>query len=145
MTDQERFARRKEQILRENEEQYGKECRRLYGEQVMADCASYAAGMTEEQWMEKDELEKRYLSHLARAMEEGDTAGESAREACRSHAAWLEKCWGKPCTPQAHMGMGEMYVQDPRFATYYESVSPGCAAFFAQAIRKFYGAEQGTI
>ena len=70
--------------------------------------------------------------------EEGAPAGGAAREACRLHRAWLEKCWGRSCPPQAQAGMGELYAQDPRFAAYYDGkVSPGCAAFFAQAIRAY--------
>lgn len=38
--------------------------------------------------------------------------------------------------PNAEMykGLGQMYVQDPRFGIHYESVAPGLAAFMSQAM-----------
>ena len=34
-----------------------------------------------------------------------------------------------------HVGLGEMYVADPRFAARYEALRPGLARFLADAIR----------
>ncbi len=138
MTDSERFAQTKAQALAENEAQYGAECRERYGEETMTAYGQYAAGMTEAQWRETELLSEEYLTLLRRAMEEGDPAGGTAQEACRLHRAWLEKCWGCPCSPQAQVGVGELYTRDPRFAACYdEKVAPGCAAFFAEAIRAY--------
>lgn len=142
MTDQERFERTKAAALAENEARYGAECRARYGEETMAAWDKYAAGVTEEQWRETEELSEAYLTLLRRAMEEGDPGGETAREACRLHRAWLEKCWGHSCPPEAQMAMGELYAQDPRFAAWYdEKAAPGCAAFFTAAIRACCQAE----
>ena len=41
-------------------------------------------------------------------------------------------------TPQSHTDLVDMYRQDERFTAYYEKVAPGCAAFFAKAIRAYY-------
>lgn len=142
MTDQERFERTKAQALAENEAKYGAECRARYGEEAMAAWEQHAANMTEAQWQETEQLSEAYLTLLRRAMKEDDPAGETARETCRLHRTWLERCWGRPCPPRAQLGMGELYTQDPRFAAYYdEKAGPGGAAFLARAIRAFCEAE----
>ena len=41
-------------------------------------------------------------------------------------------------TDEAHIQLVEMYGQDERFTAFYEKIAPGCAAFFAQAVRAFY-------
>ncbi len=32
---------------------------------------------------------------------------------------------------EAHIGLTEMYANDPRFGAYYDKISPGCAVFCA--------------
>lgn len=142
MTDQERFEQMKARVLAENEAQYGEECRGRYGGETMEVWGQYAAGMTKERWREAELLSEEYLTLLRQAMETDDPAGSAARKACRLHRAWLEKCWGRPCSLQTQMGLGELYAQDVRFAAYYdERVAPGCAVFFAEAIRACCEAE----
>ena len=34
---------------------------------------------------------------------------------------------------QAHMGVAQMYVDDPRFGEYYDRIAPGCAVFLRDA------------
>ena len=83
--------------------------------------------------------EEGYKEALRRAMAAGDPAGEDAREACRLHRDWLLHYWSRDMvTPEAHIGLVESYGKDERFTAYYEAVTPGCAAFFAQAVRHFY-------
>jgi hypothetical protein len=38
------------------------------------------------------------------------------------------------CSPEIHRGLGDMYVNDPRFAANYESIAPGLATFIRDAI-----------
>ena len=79
------------------------------------------------------------VPELLRAMAADDPAGEDAREAVRLHAAWLARFWPpESVTPQAHVGMAELYVQDRRFTDYYEKTAPGFAAFFLRAARAYY-------
>lgn len=39
-----------------------------------------------------------------------------------------------PVSPEMHRGLGEMYVDDPRFRETYDSVQPGLAAYIRDAI-----------
>ena len=139
MTDQEKFEGMKRQAIRENEAAYGQEARKKYGEDAMDEHNKRLANMTEEAWEQMKTEEEGYKAALRRAVEAGDPAGEDAREAVRLHAAWLAHYWPKGAvTPQAHVGMAEMYTQDERFTAYYEVVAPGCAAFFAKAVKAYY-------
>ena len=122
MTDEKKFEGMKRQIIEENEAAYGKELR-------------------EKEWEETQKEEEGYKAALRRAVRTGDPSGEDAREAVRLHAAWLARYWPEGAvTPEAHTGMAEMYVQDGRFAAYYDKVAPGSAAFLAEAVKAYYEA-----
>lgn len=141
MSDKEKFEGMKRRAIEENEAAYGRELREKYGDEAMDSHNRRLSGMSRQEWEEAQRLEEAYMSALKRAVQAGDPAGEDAREAVRLHAAWLERYWGKgKVTPQAHIGMAEMYVQDERFAAYYEKAAPGCAAFLEKAVKGYYGA-----
>ncbi len=40
-----------------------------------------------------------------------------------------------PCSHEMHVGLGEMYVADPRFIAYYDQHRQGLARWFCDAIR----------
>lgn len=140
MSDREKFEGMKQRAIAENEAAYGREARQRYGEQAVDNSRQRVAGMTEKEWAQMSEEEAGYQAALLRAMEAGDPAGADAREACRLHRAWLLHYWTpEMMTDEAHIGLVEGYSQDERFTAYYEKIAPGCAGFFAQAIRAYYG------
>lgn len=139
MNDSQKFEAMKRQALRENEETYGQELREKYGDGVVEKHMARVSGMSQQEWTQAAQEEADYKAALSRAAASGDPSGEDAREAVRLHAAWLAHYWPEGAvTPQAHIGMAEMYVQDPRFAGYYEKVAPGGAAFLEKAVRAYY-------
>lgn len=139
MTDREKFESMKQRVIAENEAAYGREVRERYGSEAADGSARRLSGMTEQEWEQMQAEEKGYQAALLRAMEAGDPAGEDAQEACRLHRAWLGRCWTpEMLTDEAHIQLVEMYGQDERFTAFYEKIAPGCAAFFAQAVRAFY-------
>lgn len=142
MSDQEKFEGMKQRAIAENEAAYGREARERYGEQVVDGSRRRVAGMTEKEWAQMREEETGYQAALLRAMEAGDPAGADAREACRLHRAWLLHYWTpEMMTEKAHTGLVEGYSRDERFKAYYETIAPGCAEFFARAIRAYYRKE----
>ena len=95
--------------------------------------------MPQQEWEQMKREEEGYKAALRRAAEAGDPSGADAREAVRLHAAWLAHYWPEGAvTPQSHIAMAEMYVQDERFTAYYEQVAPGGAAFLEKAVRAYY-------
>ncbi len=141
MTDREKFEGMKAQVIRENEASYGREAREKYGDDAVDASNCRIKGMSREEWEQMQEEEKAYLAALVRAMEEGDPAGEAAREACRLHMAWLRHTWRPElCSPDVHLDLVEMYAQDDRFRAYYDRhAAPGCTDFFVKAVRAYYG------
>ena len=136
MTDKEKFEGYKEKMLRENEENFGEEIRKKYGEAVVAASHRKFKNMTLEQGKEVEELSHK-LNHLLReAFEQGNPAGKTAQEACALHKKWLGYFWDS-YSKEAHKGLAQMYVDDPRFAKYYDIIAPGCARFLRDAILIF--------
>lgn len=67
-------------------------------------------------------------------MEAGEPAtGERAMDLAEVHRLHITR-WFYDCTPEIHRGLGEMYVSDPRFRAYYESMRPGPAEHLRDAI-----------
>lgn len=59
---------------------------------------------------------------------------QAARSAVEAHRQHIEH-WFYDCPPQMQVGLGEMYVTDPRFtATYDDAYGDGCAAWVRDAI-----------
>lgn len=68
-----------------------------------------------------------------------DPAGPEGQRIAALHRRWLSYSW-ESYTPQAHVGLAELYVSDPRFTAYYDREVPGCAAFLRDAVRTYTGA-----
>ncbi len=141
MSDMEKFEGMKEQIVLENEAAYGREAREKYGDKAVDASNSRIKGMSREEWDRMHQEEEDYLAALRRAMKTNDPAGTDARDACGLHMQWLRHTWRPElCTPEAHIGLVELYRQDERFRSFYDQkVAPGCADFFAEAVRAYYG------
>ncbi|MEK9578471.1 MAG: TipAS antibiotic-recognition domain-containing protein [Aquiluna sp.] len=57
---------------------------------------------------------------------------EEVQQAIADHYGWVSAFW----TPNqaAYIGLGEMYVSDPRFAANYDKYAPGLAVFMRDAM-----------
>ena len=60
--------------------------------------------------------------------------GETGREIIALHKEWLGFTWTE-YSPEAHLGLTQMYVDDARFTAYYDQNVPGCAAFCTRLLR----------
>lgn len=95
--------------------------------------------MTEEEYSRMTSLEKEIREELNAAVKAGESPeGEKARHIVRLHKEWLGMNW-KQYTPQAHIGITEMYVADPRFTEYYDKDIAGCAEFLKKAVLCWVG------
>lgn len=91
--------------------------------------------MTEEQWSVQEKLSKNINATLKAAMETGDPAGELAQKVCDMHRQWLCMFWKDGMySKEAHRGLGEMYVYDERFKSYYDKIGEGEAEFLRDAL-----------
>lgn len=133
MKDQEKFEGFIEKIIDENEQKYGEEIREKYGDDVVNRSNAKLKGMTSEQYTQLEALSLELNNTLKAAFEQGNPAGELAQKACELHKKWLCYYWDD-YSKEAHIGVTQMYVDDPRFTSYYDKIAVGCAAFLRDAV-----------
>ena len=133
MTDKEKFIGFGQKLVEENEKRYGAEIRAKYGEEAVNRSNAKVRGMSREQYAEAEKLSLELNKTLKAAYEQGDPSGELAQKACELHKRWLSYFWDH-YSKEAHIGLAQMYVDDPRFTAYYDKIAPGCAPFFRDAI-----------
>lgn len=133
MNDQEKFEGFLQKLVDDNEQQYGEEIREKYGDEQVSRSNAKVLNMSKEQYAELEKLTEDLNETLKAAFEQGDPAGELAQKACRLHKEWLCFYWAE-YSKEAHMGVTQMYVDDPRFTAYYDKIAPGCAAFLRDAV-----------
>ena len=138
MNDKEKFEGFKNKLIEENEEKYGGEIRKKYGDESVDGMYSRIKGMTNDEWQRTEALRKEIDEALRAAVANGDPAGELAQKTCALHKQWICMMWKDGAyTKQAHMGLGEMYVADERFKAYYDRVADGAAEFLNAALKIF--------
>ncbi|MFS0951177.1 MerR family transcriptional regulator [Enterococcus thailandicus] len=122
MSDQEKFAGFKQQKISENEEKFGQEIREAYGEKTVAKANQKWANMTEEQFQAMQTVESQLLADLTTYLTQSGVDQPLAKAIFDAHKKWLTFSW-PTYTPQAHQGLGQMYVADERFTAYYDERS----------------------
>ena len=136
MTDREKFEGFKQKLIEDNEQQYGSEIRAKYGDSDINASNARVKGMTKEQYAQIEAISAELHEALRAAVAGGDPAGELAQSACALHKKWLCFFWDS-YSAEAHVGVAQMYVDDPRFAAHYDNIVPGGAVFLRDAIRVF--------
>lgn len=133
MSHSEKFEGLKKTWIAENEKTYGKEVRDTYGDEVVDASNDKMMGLTETQFQQMQETEAQFIKELLLAMDENDIEGGHAKEAVKLHKQWLSYSWPS-YSNQAHQGLAEMYVSDPRFTAYYDKHRDGATQFLHDAI-----------
>ena len=133
MSNQEKFAGFKQKLVDDNERQYGEEIRAKYRGDAVDRSNAKVKGMTREQYEQVEALRHEYEETLKAAFAQGDPASELAQKACELHKQWLCYFWDH-YSKEAHIGVTQMYVDDPRFKAYYDKIDPGCAEFLRDAV-----------
>jgi DNA-binding transcriptional MerR regulator len=87
--------------------------------------------MTKAQWQAIQQEGGAVTQRMAELM--GQPVGDADVQAAiaRQHA-WIENFY--PCPAEIFRGLGQMYVDDPRFAANYEKMKPGLAVFMRDAM-----------
>ncbi len=136
MYDEEKFEGFKRQIIDSNEEKYGKESRARYGDDAVDDSNTLIMTRSQNDHLELKELEEALIETLNEAFKIGDPESKLAQKAAHLHKEWLAFYWPK-YTKEAHVGLAQIYVEDPRFKAYYDQHQEGTAEFLKQAIERF--------
>ena len=85
----------------------------------------------------KAEGDHIYADAARLAAEGADITGPEARALVESHRDHISDNFYE-CTPQIHVGLGQMYEADERFARSIDRAGDGAATFLSQAIAAYY-------
>ena len=132
------FEDYKRKLVDDSEAKYGAEIRSKYGDAAVNGSNSKIKGMTRERYEEVERLSLEVNEAIKAAYKQGDPAGELAAKACELHKRWL-CCFWDGYSKEAHVGLAQMYVDDPRFTEYYDKIAPGCAVFLRDAVTHYCG------
>jgi len=92
--------------------------------------------LSDEQKQAHQRTQVEIARDFAAALKEGRSADSDVVQAiARRHVEWLARA--VPPSKGYLLGLGEMYVSDPRFAANYEKQGIGTAAFVRDAIAVF--------
>ncbi|MFI2641327.1 MerR family transcriptional regulator [Streptomyces sp. NPDC018610] len=131
LTPEERF----EVFGDKDPEQYAEETERRWGGTYShAESQRRVARYTKEDWKRIQAEVAAWGEAYAALMEAGEepTSPEAVRLA-EAHRQHISK-WFFECHVKIHQGLAEMYVTDPRFREFYESMHPGLPEHLKEAI-----------
>ncbi|MCO7175329.1 MerR family transcriptional regulator [Sporolactobacillus kofuensis] len=134
MSDQEKFEGLKKEMLNQNEKNYGKEIREKYGEETINQSNKKFANLSKGEYDASIDVQQKMFQQLKEAMQLGDPTSTPAQRAADLHRQWLGYFWTF-YSKEAHAGLTQMYVDDPRFTKYYdERLGTGAAKMLRDAV-----------
>ncbi len=93
-----------------------------------------AAGYRKEDWQRIKAQAQAWSAGLAALMDSGEPAdGPAAMDLAEEHRAQITRHF-YDCSHEMHTRLAEMYIADPRFTAYYETIHPGAADYLREAI-----------
>jgi DNA-binding transcriptional MerR regulator len=96
--------------------------------------ARRTSSYTKDDWKRmRDEMAEIERQFLAAMRGGGPANGAAATDAAEAHRLNISR-WFYDCDHQMHQALGDMYVEDPRFAAHYEALAPGLAVFIRESI-----------
>jgi MerR family transcriptional regulator, thiopeptide resistance regulator len=116
--------------------QYEEEAQQRWGgTPELAECARKTSAYTKADWeaigAEGAEINDAFVAALDAGLSPRDLPAMDAAERHRQHISR----WFYACSFEVHVGLGEMYVADPRFAANFEPIRSGLAQYVCDAIR----------
>lgn len=134
MTDQEKFEGLKREIIKDNDKKYGTEIREKYGQDVIAKSNAKMMNLTQEKYEGMQNMAKEINNLLEVAVQKGGSPqGEVGKTIAMMHKDWLGFTWPS-YSPEAHIGLVQIYTEDERFKKYYDENVEGCAEFLKLAV-----------
>ncbi len=135
MSSKEKFEAFKQKLVDDNMEKYGDEIIERYGKEEVEASNRKLLGKTKEEMAEMTRLEQAVKDKLTEALATGDPTSAAAKALVELHKQWLLCSWpASHYSVEAHKGLAQMYLDDPRFAAYYDAQSEGATRFLRDAI-----------
>ena len=123
----EEYARNHDAYQAEAEERWG-------GTDAWTQSRRRTSRYTADDWKAAMADQQAAAQRLVDALQAGLPAdSEEAMDAAEAHRQQITR-WFYDCTYEIHRGLGDMYVQDPRFTATYEDQAAGLAAYVRDAI-----------
>ena len=115
--------------------QYAEEVQERWGEtDAYRESHRRTSEYSKDDWERLGEESARIEAELASCLRAGEPSdGARATAAAEAHRRHIDQ-WFYPCSYDMHVGLGEMYVADPRFAAHYDDIESGLAAYVCEAI-----------
>jgi len=115
--------------------QYAEEVQQRWGDtEAYRQSARRTSSYTKDDWLRIKAEQEAVGARLAAALAAGEPAdGPVAIAAARAHGELIDRYF-YDLSPEAHVGLAQMYLADPRFTRTYENVAPGLAQYVHDAI-----------
>ncbi len=89
---------------------------------------------TEDDWKKQRAEAEGNIGAFVGLLQSGVSPTDArAIDAAREHGAIIER-WFYPLSPEAHVGLAQMYVTDARFEATYERAATGLTRYISEAI-----------
>ncbi|WNF21137.1 MerR family transcriptional regulator [Mesobacillus jeotgali] len=121
--------------IKEHQKKYSEEAKERYGKEAVEKVEKKTAGYTADDWgniqSKTDEIYRRLIA--------GMDQGPEAPEVQQAVADWRQFITDHyyECTLEIYRGLGNLYVDDPRFTKNIDKYQLGLAAFFKEAIHVY--------
>lgn len=137
MTNEEKFNAFKQNVIEQNDKNYGEEIRQQFGEETVLATYGKLKDMTEEQYEAVSQLELQLFDRLKEGLEVQSPSEDLMLEIAELHKRWLSFYWVK-YSESAHAGLAQMYLLDERFTQYYDCrVEPGATQLLVDCIHLY--------
>ena len=114
-------------------DQYAKEAAERWPEEYVANNLKLKS-MSKEDQQKLFNLGSENIKDVADAfLLQKPTESKEVQDLIKIHYNWVSVFWVP--TKYAYIGLGKMYVSDPRFTQNYDKHAPGCAEFMAKAMQ----------
>ena len=121
MTDTEKFATLKKEMINKNERQYGAEIREKYGDPQIDLSNQKFSSLSADELSHFKKLNAEILTELKDFDNTADIKQAAGKHLFDLHKEYLLTIWPKgQYSGEAHKKLAQMYVCDPRFSKYYE-------------------------
>lgn len=114
-------------------EEYKKEVREKYGDEIADECEQKTANYTKADWKSIQGEADAIYDEIADLMDQGP-ADPQIQELMGKFFQHINDNF-YVCTPEVFRGLGEMYVCDERFTAFYENRKTGMATFMRDAMK----------
>ncbi len=140
MTDTEKFATLKKEMINKNERQYGAEIRKKYGDAQIDFSNDKFSSLSADELAHFKKLSAEILTELKNFDNTAGVKQAAAKHIFDLHKEYLLTIWPKgQYSGEAHKNLAQMYVCDPRFSKYYaEGTGNPDAAKTLKAIIDYY-------